>query len=186
MRSIFGKPLALPPVSSGLLPRPAFSGRCYSLPSNGSLCRLQVKALQQQVHNGQQELQEEVQQLREASAGQATSVASLQHQHQQEREAWERDMRQLRAELERKAAAHPLSAELPGARGGGEEQAGAPEVEHLLAEIERLRQERADAEAQADELASSLAAERRRSEQVGLPWSAPVAFVPSSSHRPHC
>ena len=38
-------------------------------------------------------------------------------------------------------------------------------VDELMGEIERLQQEKADAEAQADELASSLSAERRRSEQ---------------------
>lgn len=39
-------------------------------------------------------------------------------------------------------------------------------VDELMAEVEHLRQEKADVEAQADDLALSLAAERRRNEQV--------------------
>ena len=66
--------------------------------------------------------------------------------------------------VDRGHAADPLQ--------GGDLQSQAGEthsqalIEELMGEIEHLRLEKANAEAQADELASSLASERRRSDQV--------------------
>ena len=120
---------------------------------------LQLEQLQHQLRDSHTAHQAEKDEMeRTLAAEHRQALQDLQQQHKAERERWKREQRQQDAQAVGKA---------PEASNQGHAAEDDPAlVQELMAEIEHLRQEKADAEAQADELASSLAAERRRSEQV--------------------
>ena len=134
---------------------------------------MQVQQLKDQVQERQHAHEEDVQLHKQTLAAQhEAATGELRKQHVAERGRWESEAQQLKAELaaqESRAGAESAMAAQRGVGGSdqdGHSSADASVVEDLVAEIERLRQQKADAETHADELAASLAAERRRVEQV--------------------
>ena len=128
-----------------------------------------MASLQQQLEDSQQQHAQALHAARQGLiAEHAQALERMQQQHHQ-------------AELQAHKAASPISESRlqqpdppEGYEESGQNLAGkAPSVavEDLLEEVERLRREKGDAEAQADELAASLVAERQRSgQQVRMHW----------------
>ena len=128
----------------------------------------QVAALQHQLQEAQQGHEQDMQSARQ----------ELQAQHQHKLDSISTSHRaELQALQDRLDAAEARSIEAPSAAAtkpsdqlaaAADSRADPAIVQELLEEVDRLQQEKGEVEAQADELAASLAAERRRTEKVGL------------------